>query len=376
MATRDGFYLGDVPAGFNSPLEHHLLSGAFLRSAGQFVSTYFLRRADVQQKLQFASTEALQITFPPFFNTMTGDLYMGTDTVLLTIKRPNGTLLPSPPAPTFDSDVHLWIAEVAVGSFAAGRWMIRAVSNGGSSIDQNINLTWGDYVDTIGTINTKVGTPAGASVSVDIAAVKTDTGTINTKVGTPAGASVSADIASVKTDTTKIGNPAGASVSADIAAVKSDTGTTVTRIGVPTGASIAADIAAIDLDIGAIDADLTTINNNVLTVGGLVAALPTAAQIRDAILNELLSAHSIVGSVADGIAVATGLLQGNFYMDQVDNSDPNGQTAARLRVWRSAAAMAGVTSGGTGEGEFAIFQVTTTYSGPSKIATHKVARTV
>ena len=35
---------------------------------------------------------------------------------------------------------------------------------------------------TIGTINTKLGTPAGASVSVDIAAVKSDSGTILTRI--------------------------------------------------------------------------------------------------------------------------------------------------------------------------------------------------
>jgi hypothetical protein len=107
----------------------------------------------------------------------------------------------------------------------------------------------------------------------------------------------------------------------------------------------------------------------------VVASIPSAAVIRDAILNELLSAHSVVGSVADGIAIAMGLLQGNFFMDQTDNTGPNGQTAARLRLWRSAAAMVGVTDGGTGEGEFAAFQVTTVYVSPNKVATHKVLRT-
>lgn len=95
-------------------------------------------------------------------------------------------------------------------------------------------------------INTKLGTPAGVSVSADIAAVKAETAvitTINTKLGTPVLATVSADIASVKSDTagisaigtdigtietaisdldTKIGTPAS-TVSDDIADVKSDT---------------------------------------------------------------------------------------------------------------------------------------------------------
>ena len=53
---------------------------------------------------------------------------------------------------------------------------------------------------SVDTINTKIGTPAGISVSADIAAVKSVSDTINTKIGTPA-ANVSADIAAVKSDT-------------------------------------------------------------------------------------------------------------------------------------------------------------------------------
>ena len=54
----------------------------------------------------------------------------------------------------------------------------------------------------------RLGAPAGASVSADVAAVKsqtasieTDTQDIQTKVGTPAGVSLSADVAAVKSDT-------------------------------------------------------------------------------------------------------------------------------------------------------------------------------
>lgn len=101
-------------------------------------------------------------------------------------------------------------------------------------------------VDAVGTavttVNTKLGTPAGASVSADIAS-------ISSKLGAPAGASVSADIASVSssvsavsssvaTVNTKLGTPAGASVSADIASVNS-------KLGTPVGASISADISTL-----------------------------------------------------------------------------------------------------------------------------------
>lgn len=107
----------------------------------------------------------------------------------------------------------------------------------------------------------------------------------------------------------------------------------------------------------------------------LRAEAPSANTVRDAVLNSMLENHATVGSVADGIAIAAGLLQGNFFMDNVLH-DANGQTSARIRVWRSAAAMGTPTPGALGlEGAFAAFLVTTTYSGPNKIATHVVART-
>jgi hypothetical protein len=106
----------------------------------------------------------------------------------------------------------------------------------------------------------------------------------------------------------------------------------------------------------------------------MVPAYVTTTSVVNAILDELLSAHAVVGSVADGIAIAAGLLQGNFFMDQTNNSDPNGQTVARLRVFRTGIATSAATDGGIGEGEFATFLVTTTYVGPNKIKTHRVVR--
>lgn len=98
-------------------------------------------------------------------------------------------------------------------------------------------------------------------------------------------------------------------------------------------------------------------------------AAPTVNQIRDGILNALLSGFAIQGSVGDAIALSAGLLQGNFLIDTV-TQDPggNGQTSARIRVFRDAAAT------NAGAGEFATFTATTTYSGPNQITTHKVVR--
>lgn len=141
---------------------------------------------------------------------------------------------------------------------------------------------------------TRLGAPAGASISADIAEVEGETDAIIATLGSPAGASLSADVAAVKVDTAavkvqtdklaftvtnqvdanvldwksatapamtgdayaRLGAPAGASTAADIAAIKSDTGTILTdvntgagaiytRIGAPAGASVSADVAAI-----------------------------------------------------------------------------------------------------------------------------------
>ena len=101
----------------------------------------------------------------------------------------------------------------------------------------NIPLVGGKIAATLNAtdVTGKVPATMGAGDGADAA-------TALTRLGTPAGASVSADLAAVKTDTnntlTKIGTPAGASVSADVAAVKSDTNTTNTRVTVTRAANL------------------------------------------------------------------------------------------------------------------------------------------
>lgn len=113
------------------------------------------------------------------------------------------------------------------------------------------------------------------------------------------------------------------------------------------------------------------------TVGAalsLVATPPSAATIRDAILDAARSGHVTLGTIGEGIAIATALLQGNFYMDETVNTNPNGQTSARIRCFLTGTAAAAATPGGSGQGEFATFVVTTTYSGINKITDHRVVQ--
>lgn len=100
----------------------------------------------------------------------------------------------------------------------------------------------------------------------------------------------------------------------------------------------------------------------------------TTVQVAASVLDALMTSHNVAGSVGENIAIAAGLLQGNFYMDNTVTTDPNGQTSARIRIFRDGATTNAATPGGVGQGEFATFLLTTTYTGPNKIAVHKAVK--
>lgn len=120
-------------------------------------------------------------------------------------------------------------------------------------------------------LSTLIGTPAGASVSADVAAIKavvdlikgytdTEVATIITLLGTPAGASLAADLLSAYN---RVGAPSGASIAADILA-------NYTRLGAPAGASHAADVAALQ-------ADSTRLQGRLVVTGPQSRLYPTLA---------------------------------------------------------------------------------------------------
>lgn len=100
-------------------------------------------------KSQYASTEVLKLSFPPFINGVSGAYIIdGLDTVQFTLRKPDTTT--QVVAVSFDSDVKFWVAEIAIISFQEGLWLVRAVSDATNAIDQFRALSWGDYVDDIG----------------------------------------------------------------------------------------------------------------------------------------------------------------------------------------------------------------------------------
>lgn len=122
----------------------------------------------------------------------------------------------------------------------------------------------------ISNLSTKVGTPADTSVSQDIANVQAEADAISAEL-----ANATYGLAALKTETdnidtavaavnTKLGTPAGASVSADIAAVKlqtnnieGDTQDIQTKIGTPVNGSVSLDIAEVMAAVSGLQNDTT-----------------------------------------------------------------------------------------------------------------------
>lgn len=187
----------------------------------------------------------------------------------------------------------------------------------------------------------RLGAPAGASVSADIAAVNAKTTNLPSD---PADASVIAgrfdtldtSVADLPTNAelttalgtsddavlARLGTPAGASVSADIAAVKAQTAAIETdtqdiqarlpaalvsgRIDASVGAMAAGVVTAAAIATDAIDSDaiaasaVTEIQSGLATAAA-VAALPTAATNADAVWDEDATAHQTQGTFGQAI---------------------------------------------------------------------------
>lgn len=155
------------------------------------------------------------------------------------------------------------------------------------TVANQTNIT-GGTITTVGTLTTytgntvqtgdafaRLGAPAGASVSADVAAIKGDTGTILTDVNAGAGAIY-----------TRIGAPAGASIAADIAAVKSDSGTTLT------------DAIAIKAQTDKLAFTVTNqVDANALSINGNATAAANVAHTNQALARGTVGAASTTTSV-------------------------------------------------------------------------------
>ena len=103
------------------------------------------------------------------------------------------------------------VVATAANGYEAGKSYSVYISTGTVGGVSVVGEVVAQFTVQSGAAFTRLGAPAGASVSADVAAIKSDSAAIlvdtadmQPKLGTPAGASMSADIAAVKTDTAAI----------------------------------------------------------------------------------------------------------------------------------------------------------------------------
>jgi len=108
---------------------------------------------DAVIKTQYTSTEALRLTFFPFFDAANGVYVVGgVDAPTLVVKKPNGTLLTPAPTLVYDSDTDFWSVDIPVGTYMQGDWLVKATSDAANTFPQYRTLTWGDYVSDLVTL--------------------------------------------------------------------------------------------------------------------------------------------------------------------------------------------------------------------------------
>jgi hypothetical protein len=101
------------------------------------------------------------------------------------------------------------------------------------------------------------------------------------------------------------GTPAGASISADLAEIEGETDSIIATLGTPAGASVSADIAEANADLDEIITTLAGLSTNI--------AVPTAdstanALIQDVVGNKADAAVTAVGTTKSAIAYLKGII--------------------------------------------------------------------
>lgn len=149
--------------------------------------------------------------------------------------------------------------------------------------------------------------PAAPAAVSDVTTVGTAVSSLSAKIGTPAGASVSADIAAIETNAVAIKGktdnlPAAPAAVSDVTTVGTAVAALSTKIGTPTGASIAFDIGT-----KAGTSQLTGVETKVTDNGNLLQAINAKVDGIDGISTDLSALTDTIGSpatdtIADDIA--------------------------------------------------------------------------
>lgn len=194
-------------------------------------------------------------------------------------------------------------------------------------------------LDTASTAQTgdcyaRLGAPAGASVSADVAAVKAETASILTDTAEIGAAGAGLTAVASAANLATVAGYIDTEVAAILAAVDTEVAAIYTRLGAPAGASMSADIAAVKADtaatltdtseIGVAGAGLTAIASaaNLATVAGyldteiaaILAAVDTEVAAIKAKTDNLPAAPAATGDciTAAGVRTAIGIATANM----------------------------------------------------------------
>lgn len=150
-------------------------------------------------KFQFQSTEDLLIRIPPFIKSSDGTYIYTGDTCSVVVVKPGGTLYGSSVTMTRDANTGHWTGSIPLADHEHGVWLVKATSAGvAGALEQFREYTWGDYVDDFATIKAKTNNLP--SDPADESLLEAAITAIDTKLGTPAGASIADDIAALQVD--------------------------------------------------------------------------------------------------------------------------------------------------------------------------------
>lgn len=117
--------------------------------------------------------------------------------------------------------------------------------------------------------------------------------------------------------------------------------------------------------------DVTVVARPIVTMDEVP---PTVDEIADQVWDELLSGHLTANTTGLALAIAQGLSQANFVLDNTSFDAAGMMTSGRIRLFPDAATAGAATQGGSGQGEFATFLVSASGSTPGQLQLYKVVK--
>jgi len=201
---------------------------------------------------------------------------------------------------------HVTIVAAAADGYEAGKQYDVVITTGTVDSVSVVGEVVGRF--SLGAVSTytRLGAPAGASVSADIAAVKVDTAAILVDTGTTLDGRIPAALVSGRIDAS-VGAMAANVITAAATAVDFSTEVNTAPLailGTPAGASMSADIAAAKTVVDAVKAKTDNLPSDpadASVVAGLIAAAEAKIDIIDTNVDSVLA-----DTGTDGVVVATG----------------------------------------------------------------------